>query len=223
MRGFFYKIRSPGEFLFKYPNSPHQFKFRAIKIHMEQPKYNFIVLMRRTHTCVEAMRSPTVSLDFEYTLPPQKSLGKKKNYGNVVIFSECVSNTRHIFYALCLNTPYLIFFLKKYKMQIKITINKIECISIEWRKCCICTKWRSEDPREVGQRCVKTSKFLWPEEINSSMQNKLADEVCKMYGIAYLNKKNWNWNLNFLNDFLLWRCTSRTAGIQRYSRPEYCL
>jgi len=78
MRGFFYKIRSPGEFLFKYPNSPHQFKFSAIKIHMEWPKYNFIVLMIRIRTCVEAARNPTVSLGSEYTVLVQSTLDKKK-------------------------------------------------------------------------------------------------------------------------------------------------
>ena len=89
---------------------PHQFKFSAIKIHMEQPKYNFIVLMRRIRTCVEAARNPTVSLGSEYTILLQSTLGKKKNYGNVVLISVCVSNIRHIFCTLCLNTPYLIFF-----------------------------------------------------------------------------------------------------------------
>ena len=132
--------------------------------------------MRRIRTCVEAARNPTVSLGSEYTILLQSTLGKKKNYGNVVLISVCVSNIRHIFCTLCLNTPYLIFFWKstKYKFDIHGSVhrrwlsrntnkmqpcNKIYYSEVYWRL----NMFRAAHRSSSGDlNCICSLWFLYP-------------------------------------------------------------
>jgi hypothetical protein len=62
MWSFLYKIRSPGEFLFKFPHNPHQFKFNAIKNLCN--RLNIVLLCLRKECMRTDSSKPYCQLEF---------------------------------------------------------------------------------------------------------------------------------------------------------------